>query len=164
MQRFDADTNFSFRKVQRMAKKRGKTKPIKSKVKPKSKAARAAKKGPRSQPLPGLEQVRDAVLDNICEGIGDERGRMNAAKTEEKGLIQAALQRMQKRGLSVFRHAGVELARVPGAEKLRVRLTKEAGDAGEEDLEPAEVTDAQLDQVDAQHDADDAEDVDAGDD
>jgi len=61
---------------------------------------------------------------------------MNAAKLEEQGLISSALQAMQKDGRSVYRHARIELARVPGAEKLRVRLTKEEGDAGAEDLEP----------------------------
>ena len=85
-----------------------------------------------------MEQVRDRKLDNICEGIGEERGRMNEAKTEEQGLIQAALQRMQGGGVQVYRHAGVELARVPGAEKLRVRLTKEQGDADASDLEAPE--------------------------
>lgn len=75
-------------------------------------------------------------MDSICEAIGQERETVNAAKREEAGLIQGALQRMQQKGLQVYRHAHVELSRVPGAEKLRVRLTKEEGDAGVEDLEP----------------------------
>ncbi len=95
----------------------------------------ARKPGPRSVPLPGMERVRNVRLDQICEAIGEERERMNAAKTEERGLITGALQEMQRANLSVFRHGGVELSRVPGAEKLRVRLTKEEGDAGAEDLE-----------------------------
>ncbi len=85
-----------------------------------------------------MEQVRSRKLDNVCEGIGDERQRMNEAKSEEQGLIQAALQEMQRTGIQVYKHGGVELARVPGAEKLRVRLTKDQGDAGAEDLEPAD--------------------------
>ena len=90
---------------------------------------------PRSQVLPGLEQVRSARLDNLCEAIAEVRTTMNNAKQEEIGLIQAALQTMVKREVSVYKHGGVELARVPGAERLRVRLVKEQGDAGEEDLE-----------------------------
>ena len=96
------------------------------------------KKGPRSQVLPGLEQVRSKPLDNLCEGIAEARGQMNTAKQEESGLIQLALQTMVKRGVSVYRHVGVELSRIPGAEKLRVRLTKEQGDAGAEDLDQPE--------------------------
>ncbi len=121
-----------------MSKKKAPKKAAKAKSKPKAvkKAARKpVKKGPRSQVLPGMERVRNSRLDQICEAIGEERERMNAAKTEERGLITGALQEMQRANLSVFRHGGVELSRVPGAEKLRVRLTKEEGDAGAEDLE-----------------------------
>jgi hypothetical protein len=107
----------------------------KARVQAKAKGVR-----PRSQVLPGLEQVRSAKLDNLCEGIAEVRTVMNNAKVEESGLIAAALQTMVQRSLQVYKHGGVELARVPGAEKLRVRLTKEQGDAGEDDLEtpPAE--------------------------
>jgi hypothetical protein len=93
---------------------------------------------PRSQTLPGLEQTRNGKLDNLCEGIADVRTTMNAAKQEEKTFVIAALQAMVTKGLQVYRHGGVELARVPGAERLRVRLTKEEGDADEADLEPAD--------------------------
>lgn len=94
---------------------------------------------PRSQVLPGMEQVRDVALDRLCEDIGDARERMNSAKADEQSSIQSALQRMQKSsdrypgGRTVYRHAGVELARIPGADKLRVRLTKEQGDAEDND-------------------------------
>lgn len=76
-----------------------------------------------------MEQVRSRRLDNVCEGIAEERALMNKARLDEKGLIQSALQAMQKADVTIYRHGGVELARVPGAEKLRVRLTKEEGDA-----------------------------------
>lgn len=88
-----------------------------------------------------MSRVRNRKLDNICEAIGDERERMNKAKQEESGLIQGALQIMQRERLTVYRHARIELARVPGAEKLRVRLTKEEGDAGDGDLETGETDD-----------------------
>lgn len=91
---------------------------------------------PRSQTLPGLEQTRNGKLDNLCEGIAEVRTTMNAAKQEEKTFIVAALQAMVTKGVQVYRHGGVELARVPGAERLRVRLTKEEGDADEADLDP----------------------------
>jgi hypothetical protein len=43
---------------------------------------------------------------------------------------------MQRVDVVVYKHAGVELARVPGAEKLRVRLVRGEGDADAGDLEP----------------------------
>lgn len=103
-------------------------------------AARTVKRarGARSQVLPGMEQVRDVKLDNLCEAIGQVRATANEAKQEEAGLIASTLQRMVAKDVSVYRHAGVELARVPGAEKLRVRLTKETGDATGDDLEVGE--------------------------
>lgn len=54
---------------------------------------------------------------------------MAHAKADEQGSIQGALQEMKKRGLVAYKHAGVELAFVPGADKLRVRLTKDASDS-----------------------------------
>ena len=76
-----------------------------------------------------MEQVRSRKLDNLCEAIGDEREMKNKADTEEKGLLQSALREMQSRNVHIYKHGGVELARVPGSEKLRVRLTKDEGDA-----------------------------------
>ncbi len=116
----------------------------------KERAARAAEggkangKGARSRTLPGMERVRNRKLDNLCEAIGEERRRMNAAKLDEQASIQASLQVMQRENISIYKHAGVELARVPGAEKLRVRLTKEDGDADETDLETGETENDQL--------------------
>src|SRR5436189_3361799 len=99
-------------------------------------------RGPRSQVLPGMEAVRSKKLDNICEGIGQERETMNAARTEEQSLIQSALRVMQQTDITTYRHARIELSRVPGAEKLRVRMTKEEGDASDGDLETAEGAEA----------------------
>lgn len=126
------------------AKKKPAAKP-KGKTKPTRKApASTRRKGPRSQTLPGMDQVRNRKLDNLCEAIGEERNRMNAAKQEEQASIQAALQVMQRDNVTVYKHAGVELARVPGAEKLRVRLVKEQGDADAGDLETGETDNDQV--------------------
>lgn len=88
-------------------------------------------RSPRSIVLPGLEQVRNRKLDNVCEGIGDERRTMNAARIEEQSLVAAAQQVMEGASptLMAYKHAGVELVLVPGSSKLRVRLTKDTGDA-----------------------------------
>jgi hypothetical protein len=105
----------------------------------KAREAKPRKKAPASIPLPGMEQIRDAALDRLCEQIGECRDQMNQAKRDEASLDASALQRMSRSsekfptGRTVYRHAGVELARIPGADKLRVRVTKETGDADDED-------------------------------
>ena len=93
-----------------------------------------------------MDRLRDRPLDNLCESIAEHRSAKNNAATGEVSDIQAALQRMQAKGWTVYKHGGVELARVPGAEKLRVRLTKETGDADAGDLVP-EGEDSALDQA-----------------
>ena len=70
-------------------------------------------KAPKSKTPPGLEATRSERLDNICEGIAEERARLSAARTEEQQLLSSALQTRQERKISVYKHAGVELARVP---------------------------------------------------
>lgn len=118
-----------------MAKKRGKDKPPKRKQSRKevekalSGPVRRKPAGPRSQALPGMGRVRDVKLDNLCESIGEARDKMNTAKVDERSDVQAALKRMQSRNLNVYRHSKVELSRVPGGEKLRVRVVKEESDA-----------------------------------
>jgi len=105
-----------------MAKKKaGRKKPAgKRKVK-----ARGKRRNPSAQTLPGLEQVRSVKLDRLCESIGDGREQMNKLRTEEKDDNRQALRIMHDEDRTVYRHAGVELVRVPGEEKLRVRTTGE---------------------------------------
>jgi hypothetical protein len=63
---------------------------------------------------------------------------MNTAKLDEQSAIADSLGEMQRSSVTVYKHAGVELARVPGAEKLRVRLSKDDGDADVSDLKTAD--------------------------
>lgn len=81
-------------------------------------------------------------MDAILERIGDARAAGNEAKQNEREAVSDALAHMVRNGYNVRKHAGVEVSRVPGAEKLRVRLTKETGDADESDYEPAAGEDA----------------------
>ena len=57
--------------------------------------------------------------------MGEARERINALRTDEKADLQAALREMHNGNVVVYRHAGVEMVRVPGEEKIRVRTTKE---------------------------------------
>jgi hypothetical protein len=95
------------------------------------------KRTPRSAALPGMEQVRDVVLDRLCESIGDARDQMNQLRADEAGDTQAALTRMRERKITTYQHAGVEMARVPGEEKLRVRTSKEKATASTDDSHTA---------------------------
>jgi hypothetical protein len=92
----------------------------------------ASRSTPRSQVLPGLRGARSQKLDNLCEAIGEQRDAKNEATVQEDSLTASALQEMQKRKLQVYKHAGLELARVPGSERLRVRRVKDTGDAAVE--------------------------------
>lgn len=98
-------------------------------AKERARAAKPASRGARSQPLPGMEQVRDRTLDNISEAIGDCRDQANQARTEEKSLKAAALKRMTDRNIQAYKHARVAMVVEPGAARLRVRMVKEEGDA-----------------------------------
>lgn len=137
-----------------MAKKKPKAKkaaPKNEYVNRKSKKKGKAK-APRSQVLPGMEQVRNRNLDRLCESIGEARESLNVLRAEEKTDLGRALREMHENDVIVYRHAGVELVRIPGEEKIRVRTTKEkasevtpapeasdeAPDAGGEDKEAAE--------------------------
>lgn len=139
-----------------MAKRKGAKKALtrSSKKKTAPKKIKTKKAGPRSQPLPGMEQVRDRVLDNACETIAEGRNEMAAGRAKEQEGTGIALQRLAKKpgDQRQYRHAGVELVFVPGMDKLRVRLSKAAeltaGGADEpgeqdEDLSPSDHPDAE---------------------
>lgn len=122
-----------------MAKK--KTSKAKPKAAPRKKKPIPKKRtAPRQPALPGTEQLRNARLDRLCESIGEGRETKNALILEEKADLQAALREMHDKNVTAYRHAGVELYRIGGEERLRVRLTKEdASDMTPSDAEIEEV-------------------------
>jgi len=89
-------------------------------------AARQKAKSPRSQalPVPGGLGKRIQALDDAAAAIGDIRDQMAELRADEQGHKRTALNLMRKHDRTTWRHAGVELARVPGEEKLRIRKTK----------------------------------------
>jgi hypothetical protein len=78
-----------------------------------------------------MGKVRNHRLDNLAEAIAEDRQRMASARADEQGSIQAALREMKAKKLGAYKHAGVEFAFVPGEDKLRVRLTKDAEDSSQ---------------------------------
>ena len=87
---------------------------------------------PGDVPLPGMEQIRNAKLDRLCRMISETRAIQNQARTDEAGYEIAALRCMQDdkadgpNGRFAYRHAGVELVRLVGEEKLKVKTSKDA--------------------------------------
>lgn len=76
-----------------------------------------------------MEAVRNKQLDNICEGIGDDRETANAARKDEAQKRVNALRIMQREGIMLYTHARIELARNGGEESLSVRAVKGEGDS-----------------------------------
>jgi hypothetical protein len=105
----------------------------------KGKKPREAKRRPRQQPL--IEDVRIKALDDICASISETREEINELKQTEAGQEKNALALMRKHDKTSWRHSGVELIRVPGEERLRVRTTKAAATAEVSDAGDGEVTD-----------------------
>jgi hypothetical protein len=91
------------------------------------------KKHPRSRPLPGLENVRIDELDECATSISEIREQMNELRAQETDQLKIALGVMRANKKTSWRHAGVELVRVPGEEKLRVRTSKQAATAETEE-------------------------------
>jgi len=120
-----------------MAKKAArhkKAKPARGKKQTRRQAERVLKTGPirkrpRDIPLPGLEDARIGPLDDIAASISEVRASMNELRTTEAGYLQNALNLMRKYEKTAWRAHGVELVRVPGEEKLRVRTSKEQASA-----------------------------------
>ncbi len=93
----------------------------------------AEAKRPRKQPLPGLEDARIGSLDDVCASIAEVRESMNGLRADEAEHLRSALKLMREHRKTTWRAAGVELARVPSEEKLRVRSTKEKATAEVDD-------------------------------
>lgn len=83
-------------------------------------------KAPKAKALPGMESAIHVKLNEICEHISETRAQVNQLRGEDNDLCRHALAYMHENKLRTYRFAGVELARVPGEEKLRVRTSKEA--------------------------------------
>lgn len=67
---------------------------------------------------------------------------MAELRADEAGHKRTALNLMRKHDRTTWRHAGVELARVPGEEKLRIRKSKENATAEVESDLPSDASSA----------------------
>lgn len=94
------------------------------KAKSRATSPKPPKRAPRQPALGGIGDLRIKPLDRVCVAIAEVRGDINNLRAEEGGLLRQALSEMRSARKQTYRHAGVELARVPGEERLRVRTTK----------------------------------------
>lgn len=83
-----------------------------------------------------MERQRIVALDNCAEAIAEIRAEKNELIQREGEQENIGLKLMRKHDKTSWRHAGVELVRVPGEEKLRVRTSKNKATA-EVEPEPA---------------------------
>ena len=109
----------------------------------KAKAPKA--KRPKDQRLPGMEIARDPVLDQLCESIADSKESVKDATDAETAARTNALARMRQKNTSFYRAHGIELIRVAGEDKLKVKKMKEDGGEAAEfvgEIDPETVTEA----------------------
>ena len=102
--------------------------------------------------------MRDRQLEKLASGVADERHTQAESRQTEAGLLQAAHRRMKQLKRMTFKAQGVEFVRVPGDEKLRVRLTRGGG----EEAEPEQDVDA-MDAEATPDDEDETDDVETDD-
>lgn len=97
---------------------------------------RTAKLRPKTQHLPGMEGMAlIASLDRLAESLADIRLQLNEIRAQEKGQLVNALRELRKHNRTVYKAHGIELVRVPGEERVRVRLVAGQGAA---DTDPDE--------------------------
>jgi hypothetical protein len=96
--------------------------------------ARPRKRSETQPAIPGMEQVRNAILDGVTKNLADIRATINASRQDEAAEIQTGLREMKRIAQNLgqatysYKANGVELVMVPGDAKLRVRALKDGGD------------------------------------
>jgi hypothetical protein len=90
-----------------------------------------------------MEDFKDAELSRLASSVADERHTQAESKQNEAGLLQAVQRRMKTLGRTTFKAHGVEFVRVPGDEKLRVRVSRNGGEEQGADLADEESGDVE---------------------
>lgn len=92
---------------------------------------------PEQPGLPEMEHAGvDKKMDEICQRIGNRHAEMNDLRNDDAADYQLALTRLQKIGRMSYNRFGVEMVRVPGEEKLRVRTSGKGQATAEVDETP----------------------------
>ncbi len=114
-----------------MAQKKKAKKKASPKAKPKpapKKAARAVKKGPRQQALPGMEDRVIQAIDDAALSyaeIRDERIGLSQQEGEAKKTLMGLMHAHKK---TKYTHANISIEIVPEGEKIKVKISPEGSD------------------------------------
>jgi hypothetical protein len=76
-----------------------------------------------------IADARIPALDDCAASISELREQINALRAQEAEALQRAMNLMRTHSKISWQAHGVELVRVPGEEKLRVRTSKEPATA-----------------------------------
>ena len=91
-------------------------------------------RSPRSQPLPGMEQVTDQKMNVLCDDAGDGLEKIEDGKKDVETARADAHTRMTELGIHSYKHAGLKFTRSSGVETVTVKRIKEK-DATEATIE-----------------------------
>jgi hypothetical protein len=96
---------------------------------------------PRQPDLPGTEDRRLQPLDDLAAAYAEVRDRRMELTDEEGQLKARAIALMHQFKKTIYKHDGIEIRLVAGAEDVKVKVRKAADDA--DDDEDVEITEAQ---------------------
>jgi hypothetical protein len=74
---------------------------------------------------------QDRKMDDICKRVANRHAELNDLRNDDQADYQLALDRLRKLDRVSYNRFGVEMVRVPGEEKLRVRTSGPAQGSSE---------------------------------
>ena len=80
---------------------------------------------PKQPPLDGMDNPRIADLDQAAEAYADIRDQRIALNREEHQLKEQTLELMHKWKRVIYRHDGIDIRVIHGADDLKVKVTRE---------------------------------------
>ena len=95
---------------------------------------------PRQPDLPGTEDRRLQPLDDLAAAYAEVRDRRIDLTREEGELKARAIALMHQFQKTIYKHDGIEIRLVPGAEDVKVKVRKATADE-DEDLEAVAIAD-----------------------
>lgn len=109
-------------------------------------AAKPRKKGPRQEPLPGMEdraiaELEDAALSYV--EVRDERMELTKQEADSKARVVAI---MKKNGKTEYRHGNVLVEIIPEDAKVKVKIAKDGEELPPKKNKSTDFDPSQMDQ------------------
>ena len=104
-----------------------KTRPLarlKNAIKKAEKKSTRRIQSPRSQVLPGMEQITNRTLNRLCEELSDSQREMNVLIADVDDLHRQAQETMERDNVMKYIFSGVQLSLRKGTTKLSVKMLK----------------------------------------